>query len=221
MGIRRDYLAILLLALVPALAPAQGGPDPEGDALRAENAVLKARIDALERSCVAAKPAAMTQPATPPPSAAGAASVGASPAASPAPTPALPVAAPVPATPAAPAVATSTAAALPVPVPAGYKLVPVNAPDYIDPLAPPYERTGCSRGALQGPPPLKWNNADNWQGLHRGQSMAEVEDQLGKEHHDVSGHGLVEWQYGKCGKAVSGAVRFDKGQVLSWQVPEF
>jgi len=195
--------AALLLAAAGSAAAADSL-----EQLRAENARLRAQLQQLQQSCpataattsattVSAAPAAAAAAAPPPPAAPG---VQVTPPAQPAPAGTPPVA---------------SAA-----VPPGYKLVPVTAPDYVDPLAPPYDRTGCSRDVFKGPPPARWNDLDNWSGLSRGQTMAEVEKQLGKEHFDATGRGRVEWQYGKCGDVVRGRVQFEGGQLVSWQVPD-
>ncbi len=105
-------------------------------------------------------------------------------------------------------------------VPKGYKLVPANAPDYVDPLSPPYNRTGCSRDLMSGPPPAKWNDASNWPAMRRGLKPAEVENLLGKEHFDAASRDRLEWQYGKCGDAVSARVEFENNEVISWQAPD-
>lgn len=225
--------AIHLLALAALLHGSFAFADQETDRLRAENQQLKAQLQALQQSCTA--PSAAAAPdrsvalpaAAVPPAAAMAGSVA--PAATPVPVPApATAAASAPTPPAAaavqlPAPAAGTPAQAPVTamaVPKGYKLVPINTPTYVDPLAPPYNRTGCSLELFKGPPPAKWNNAENWRGLGRGNSQSEVEAQLGKEHFDVSNHGRTEWQYGKCGDLVSGRVQFEGGKVVFWQAPD-
>src|SRR5581483_9077232 len=199
------------------------GADDELDRLRLENQQLKAQLRALQQSspAQAAQPPATTNPASTPVPAAAAPSAanGVSapvPVASPQPPAVTPAAAPV-ATP----VGSPPVQQVVVPpgqqapaIPPGYKLVPVNTPDYVDPLAPPYTHTGCSRGMMKGPPPAKWNDLSNWGGMRRGLSNPEVEDLLGKEHFDVSGHGRVEWQYGRCGDSVAGRVQFLDGKVV-------
>jgi hypothetical protein len=114
----------------------------------------------------------------------------------------------------------SPAAVASVAVPAGYKLVPLSAPDWVDPLSPPYDHAGCSRALGKGPVPAKWNEADNWLDVQRGLSMEEVEKSLGKEHFNAQGRGVTEWQYGKCGDTVAGRVLFQDGKVVSWQTPD-
>lgn len=214
------------MGLIVLAGSCTAAADPETEQLRAENLLLKAQLRALQQSCPAAQavpPTAAVAPGatTGAPLAGAAAAAPLAPAATPA-----PVGAPTP-VPRPPAAAENTAsdvttatAARATVVPKGYKLVPVNAPDYIDPLTPPYDRTGCSRALFKGPPPAKWNEPDNWRELSRGQSMADVEGSLGKEHFDVSGQGRVEWQYGKCGDQVSGRVQFVNGRVVFWKVPE-
>jgi hypothetical protein len=68
--------------------------------------------------------------------------------------------------------------------------------------------------------PARWNDADNWLDVQRGQSMDEVEKALGKEHFNVQGRGLVVWQYGKCGDNVAGRVVFQDSKVVSFQLPD-
>ena len=204
------------MLLLPAMAFMSGFAqvDQETDRLRADNAALRAQLDALQKSCGLATTAAPVS--TPAPDAKAAA-------ANP-PVPAASMAAPVQALPAPvppPVVTMQTPSAQSTAAPAGYKLVPVNTPEFVDPLSPPYDKTGCSAGVFKGPPPAKWNNADNWLNIGRGQSMAEVESALGKEHFNADGHGRIEWQYGKCGDAVSGRVLFKDGKVVLWQAPSF
>jgi hypothetical protein len=224
-------------ALVLATVAAQAVADDNLEQLRAENVRLRAQLQQLQQSCpvAAATPApppvpaatkVATTPAAPPLAAMPASPAAPATSAAATPAPPAPAAAvvPAPAPPAAVQVQPGAAPASPasvasVPVPAGYKLVPVGAPDYVDPLSPPYDHAGCSRGAFQGPPPAKWNDASNWDGMRRGLKMDEVNDLLGKEHFDASGRDRIEWQYGKCGNAVSGRVQFIDGQVVYWQVP--
>jgi hypothetical protein len=204
--------AALLLAAVAGHAAA----DDTIEQLRAENVRLRTQLQQLQQTCpVAAAPAASK--------AAAAAPAPAAPTPVPAPTPAAAANAVAPpaavqvqpgASPASPAAVAS------VPVPAGYKLVPLSAPDYVDPLSPPYDHAGCSRDLFKGPVPAKWNEADNWLDVERGQNMADVEKSLGKEHFTAQGRGLVEWQYGKCGDHVAGRVLFQDGKVVSLQVPD-
>ncbi|MDE0852820.1 MAG: hypothetical protein OSA97_00175 [Nevskia sp.] len=227
--LRGPRKAIHLLALVALAHSGFAFADQEADRLRAENQQLKAQLQALRQSCTAPSAAAPDQSAALPAAAAppvAAMAASAAPVATPVPAPApAPVSAPTP--PAAavqiPAQAAGNPAQAPVTamaVPKGYKLVPINTPTYVDPLAPPYNRTGCSLELFRGPPPAKWNNAENWRGLGRGDSQSEVEAQLGKEHFDVSNHGRTEWQYGKCGDLVSGRVQFEGGKVVFWQAPD-
>jgi hypothetical protein len=230
---RAAVLPLLLLLGASGSAVA----DQEVDQLRAENLRLKEQLQVMQRSCpsTAALPATDSSisraPASP-----NAAAVGVSSAAPAASNSApLAVGAPIaaktgsagkavetarPDAQPADVMATGNAAPAAAAVPKGYKLVPVNTPDYVDPMAPPYTRTGCSRDLFSGPPPAKWNEADNWRGVRKGESAAEVEGALGKEHFDAAGRGLVEWQYGKCGDVVGGRVLFQNGQVVSWQVPD-
>jgi hypothetical protein len=204
--------ATLLLAAVAGSAVG----DDSLEQLRAENARLRAQLQQLQQSCPAAASAAASAAAAASVVSAAAPAPAAAPSATPPSAAAAAVQVQAPARPAAGSPPSVASAA----VPAGYKLVPLTAPDYVDPLAPPYDRTGCSRDLFKGPPPARWNDLDNWSGLGRGQSMAEVEKQLGKEHYDASGRGRIEWQYGKCGDIVRGRVQFESGQVVSWQVPD-
>ena len=208
--------AVLLSAIL--LMPAIAVADPETDRLRAENADLKAENASLRAQLNALKAQA---PSTT--SAAAMPSVDATVVRQGALAPAVPghsQAAPA-ALPASPAQAQTppAAAAQAVAVPAGYKLVPASSQEPADPLAPPYDKTGCSLGLFKGPPPAKWNNADNWFGMGLGLSMTEVEGMLGREHFDANGRGRVEWQYGKCGESVSARVVFKDGKVVLWQAP--
>ncbi len=224
---------IFLLALFALSCGSAASADPETDQLRAENLRLKAQLQAMQQSCAAS--------AAPNAKAAGGIPAASSPVAAATGSAATGAAAVVPASPATAALAPASAGK-PAPVsqidpqaavvtvtgegaaataiPQGYKLVPINTPSYIDPLAPPYDRTGCSREMFAGPPPAKWNDAENWRGIYRGESMAEVEQAVGKEHFDRSSRGRVEWQYGKCGSAVSGSALFEGGKLISWQVPD-
>jgi hypothetical protein len=201
-------------ALVLATVAAHAAADDSIEQLRAENVRLRAQLQQLRQSC----PAAAAVPA--PTAAAKAVAVAPAAPAAPAVT-----AAPVPPPAAAVQVQAAAAPASPpavaaVPVPAGYKLVPLSTPDWVDPLSPPYDHTGCSRALGKGPMPAKWNEADNWLDVQRGQSKDEVEKSLGKEHFDAQGRGLVEWQYGKCGDNVAGRVVFKDDRVVSFQVPD-
>ncbi len=187
--LRRTCLVLALAAGAPAALA-----DAELERLRAENASLKAQLQSLQQSC-------------PAPTAAAAAAASAAPA---------PAAA-------APVAAAAVPAAVPAPAPAvvtpppGYKLVPLNAQVVnTDTMAPPYDHTGCSRGLFQRSTQAKWDVADNWDGLKRGQSMAEVEKLLGKEHFDAGGGERVQWQYGKCGSYSAGYVTFKNGAVQAW-----
>ncbi len=107
-----------------------------------------------------------------------------------------------------PAPATSAAPA----APAGYKLVKE------EPEAP-YSRTGCRR--YKNAVDTRWKQRDNWEGLARGQTMSEVEELLGIEHHDIRDDRRIGWQYGKCEASVRGTVVFEAGQVLYWEQPTF
>lgn len=220
---RSAFLAMGLIALASSCTAAA---DPETEQLRAENLLLKAQLRALQQSC----PVAQAAPAgTAAPVAAARAPTASVAVVTPPVADAPPATIPVPVTPSTPAPpsaaaatsATPVAAAAPAAVvPKGYKLVPVNAPDYVDPLAPPYDRTGCSRDLFSGPPPAKWTDASNWSGLRRGLTPAKVEELLGREHFDASGHGRTEWQFGKCGDSVAGRVQFQDSQVVFWQTPD-
>ncbi len=223
-----DRTAGFVLSLLALGVCGTAAADDELERLRLENQQLKAQLRTLQQNSPAqaaqppaTNPASTPAPAAATPSAANGVSV---------PVPAAPP--PSPATVPAAAPAAPPAGAPPVQqvvvpptqpatvVPPGYKLVPLNTPEYVDPLAPPYTRTGCSRGMMKGPPPAKWNDLSNWGGMQRGLSNPEVEDMLGKEHFDVSGHGRVEWQYGKCGDSIAGRVQFLDGKVVFWQVPD-
>lgn len=83
----------------------------------------------------------------------------------------------------------------------------------------PYSRTGCSKGLFAGIAPAKWQNADLWLDLEKGQSPAAVEALLGVEHYDERGGGNVIWHYGKCGAASRAQVLFSNGQLADWRVP--
>jgi hypothetical protein len=203
----------LLLVLLVLAAPLAGADDDEVERLRAENARLKAQIEAMQHAQgaapAAAAPAAVPAPVKP---AAPAAAVAA-------PAPAPVVAAPAPA---ASAPAAPVAASAPPPgytPPPGYKLVPAIDADHSDFSAPPYDKTGCSLGLISRPKPAKWTNLTNWSLLYKHMSMTEVEDLIGKEHFDVKSGANVEWQYGNCGGKVSGFVLFTDSKVSAWQVP--
>ena len=233
------HTAIFLLALLLLADGGSAVADQQTDQLKAENLRLKAQVQALQQSCVVTPPAPQTSPSASvvppatvvleqPASTAGgvASSVIASPttpvsAAPPAPVAPIPQAAKAPETvqavPQTPAPATAAAVAE---IPKGYKLVPINTPVPVDPLTPPYDRTGCSRDVFKGPPPAKWNDISNWSGLRNGLDPAQVEEILGKEHYNASGHGRVEWQYGRCGDQIAGRVQFLEGKVVYWQVPD-
>lgn len=198
------------LALVLAAVAAHAAAADSLEQLRAENARLRAQLQQLQQSCPVAAAAPTAVPADKP--------VGVAPPAAPAPVAPAVVASPAP--PPVAAAPASPAAIASVPVPVGYKLVPVSTPDWVDPLSPPYDHAGCSRALGKGPMPAKWTDADNWLDVQRGQSPADVEKEVGKEHFDTQGRGLVEWQYGKCGDSVAGRVVFQDNRVVSIQAPD-
>lgn len=83
----------------------------------------------------------------------------------------------------------------------------------------PYSRSGCRRGLLKGVAPARWQDADLWLDLEKGQSPAQVEALLGSEHFDESGGGNVIWHYGKCGATSLAQVLFSNGKLSDWRVP--
>lgn len=83
----------------------------------------------------------------------------------------------------------------------------------------PYSRSGCSKGLFAGIAPAKWQGADLWLDLEKGQSPAAVEALLGVEHYDERGGANVIWHYGKCGAASKAQVLFSSGRLADWRAP--
>ncbi|MES2883310.1 MAG: hypothetical protein V4709_00775 [Pseudomonadota bacterium] len=83
----------------------------------------------------------------------------------------------------------------------------------------PYSRTGCRKGLFEPIAAAKWQDAQLWLDLERGQSPAEVERLLGVEHYDEQGGGNVIWHYGKCGAASLAQVLFTQGRLADWRAP--
>jgi len=83
----------------------------------------------------------------------------------------------------------------------------------------PYSRTGCSRGLFKGIEPARWQDPDLWLDLKKGQTPAEVEQQLGVEHYDEHDGNKVIWHYGKCELRSKAQVLFVDGKLMDWRVP--
>jgi len=84
----------------------------------------------------------------------------------------------------------------------------------------PYSRSGCRRSLFDEPTPAKWQDADLWLDLEKGQLPTQVEALLGPEHFDERGGNNVIWHYGKCGASSIGQVLFTKGRLVDWRKPE-
>lgn len=83
----------------------------------------------------------------------------------------------------------------------------------------PYSRSGCRKGLFEPIASAKWQDAQLWFDLERGQSPAEVEALLGVEHYDGQGADNVVWHYGKCGSSSMAQVLFTKGKLADWRAP--
>lgn len=83
----------------------------------------------------------------------------------------------------------------------------------------PYSRTGCRKGLFESIAPAKWQDAQLWLDLERGQTPAQVEALLGVEHYDEQGGGNVLWHFGKCGFSSLAQVLFTKGRLADWRAP--
>ena len=83
----------------------------------------------------------------------------------------------------------------------------------------PYSRTGCRKGLFGSIAPAKWQDAQLWLDLERGQTPAEVEALLGVEHYDEQGGGNVVWHYGKCASASMAQLLFTQGRLADWRAP--
>ncbi|MBL6751989.1 MAG: hypothetical protein ISP90_15830 [Nevskia sp.] len=188
----RKLAALVLLSLAAAAAA-----DPSLDALRAENARLKAQLEALQRACpTAAAPAASPAPAVPPTIATPAA-----PAAGAAPPPAEPA-------PAAPAIIAMPAA------PPGYRLVPITPPAE--------EQENCTQGLFAQSKDAPWKHQENWDSLSKKMKPSEVETTLGKTHTTAAKGARTVWEYGRCGTGpAQGYVVFENDGLLFWQRPDF
>lgn len=83
----------------------------------------------------------------------------------------------------------------------------------------PYSRSGCRQSLFKGAETGKWQDADPWLDLEKGQLPAAVEALLGPEHYDERGGNNVIWHYGKCGASSKAQVLFTKGRLADWRKP--
>ena len=83
----------------------------------------------------------------------------------------------------------------------------------------PYSRSGCRQSLFEGATPGKWQDADLWVDLEKGQLPAQVEALLGPEHYDERGGDSIIWHYGKCGASSMAQVLFTKGRLADWRKP--
>lgn len=83
----------------------------------------------------------------------------------------------------------------------------------------PYSRSGCRQSLFKGMESSKWQDADAWLDLEKGQQPAQAEALLGPEHYDERGGNNVIWYYGKCGASSKAQVLFTKGRLAGWRAP--